>query len=167
MLNKGNKKKSPIIKSIAGINKVFFVHNIANKCFCVSNGNLEYSIGDGKARFSIASDYKASSFSSPSGIFESDNLIYISDTNNHCIRQLDIKNKKIQVISGSPLNSDTLDHPTKLTIKRNMIFVLDGDTVKVTGLSGASISEVYKSDSIDSIEADDHRNVYIIERENG
>jgi len=163
------RKVLPIIKSAAYKGTVFFTNNVSNKCFCVSHGNLSYVIGDGKARFSISSEYKRSSFNRPTGIFLSGNKLYISDTNNHCIRQIDPSSNSIRIVFGNPLETNNLKHklqnPSKLVIKRNMLFVLDGNSVKVTGLASSNISAVYESDKINSIEADEYRNIYIVERE--
>ena len=164
-----NKKKPPVIKSTANENGIFFVNDIVNKVFCMSYGNLDRVIGDGKARYSVSSDYQRSSFNSPSGIFVDGADIYVSDTNNHCVRR--IGDNSIRIVVGSPLENDISEqcllNPSKLVIKRNMIFVLDGNKVKVTGVSARNTSNVYESDTIDSLEADNRRNIYIMERQNG
>jgi len=162
-------QKAPIIKSSAGKNTLFFTNNMSNKCFYVKHGKLDHVIGDGKARFCISSDYKRSSLNRPSGIFAVGDNVYVSDTKSHCIRQIDKLNKSIKVAFGSPLETNdlknTLMYPSKLVIKKNMVFMLDGNRVKVSGLNGGSISSVYESDNIESIEADSHRNLYVMERD--
>jgi len=158
----------PIIRSTAEKNKIIFTNNLSNRCFAVHNGNIEYVIGDGKKRFSVSSDYTRSSFNSPSGVFSVGGLIYIADTNNHCIRKVDHKNKAISIVSGTPLDTGHfLNSPSKLVVKKNMIFVLDNDSIKVTSVNSNNLSTVYTSDKIDLFEADNHRNIYIMEREDG
>ena len=158
----------PVIKSTAGKNQVFFTNNLLNKCFCVNHGRLGRVIGDCKKRFAVSSDYTRASFNRPSGVFSVGNSIYIADTNNHCIRKIDSKNKAVNIVAGTPMDTKhILKKPSKLVVKRSMVFVLDGDTIKVTGLNSDSISTVYtSSDHIDSFEADTHRNIYMLEREN-
>ena len=166
-----SKKKPSIFKSAAVQNKMFFTNDISNKLFCVSGGNLSYVVGDGKARYSVSSEYTRSSFNRPSGIFCVGGVVYISDTRNHCIRQVDKKKKSVNIVSGSPVELDDSDYllksPSKLVIRKNMVFILDDNSIKVTSLGSNNISVIYESDTIDSLEADGHRNVYIVERENG
>lgn len=63
-------------------------------------GKLLETIGGGKAGMNDG-DYAKASFNRPQGLAVDGENLYVADTENHLIRRVDLKNKKVETIAGT------------------------------------------------------------------
>ncbi len=104
------KLRSPIMTPLAFPGKVlatnigFFIADTGhNRIIQTSlNGEIFNIIGNGKAGLTDAS-FAETQFSAPQGMtFDKKNqILYIADTNNHAIRQVDLVTKEVKTIAGT------------------------------------------------------------------
>lgn len=64
------------------------------------NGKELLRIGTGAAGAADGA-YDKASFNAPQGVLYKDNMLYVADTENHLIRQIDLKAKKVSTIAGT------------------------------------------------------------------
>jgi hypothetical protein len=147
-----------------GRGRFYFSSSEANKCFAIQNGKLAATIGDGRPRFCVSTSPRHASFNCPMGIGLSGGQIYISDSKNTCVRTMDLKSGAITVAMGCPPESKgerTLTSPSKIAIKKNQVFVLDENKIKVSNI------EMHNSDTIIAFDIDQKLNAYILEKSCG
>lgn len=63
-------------------------------------GKLIETVGNGEAKFKDG-DFTNASFNKPQGMALSGDFLYVSDTENHSIRRVNFKNKKVETIAGT------------------------------------------------------------------
>jgi len=129
-----------------------------NRCFKYnfSHSDFEEYMGNGKYGFSIASNFRSSLISLPSGLLHLGDSIYIADTGNHCIRE------EAKIIIGSPsrygykddLGIDSiLNSPTKIISLKKILCFIDIDKIRYYSLADKLVGTLYKSPYIVSIES--------------
>jgi DNA-binding beta-propeller fold protein YncE len=87
---------------VSKTNKIYITDSNNNKILIVdANGKILSTIGDGKIGRKDGS-YEESEFNHPQGIAvdEAEENIYIADTDNHLIRRINLKEKKVETIAG-------------------------------------------------------------------
>src|SRR5262249_3459452 len=63
------------------------------------DGKLLDVVGSGKVGWEDG-DYAAAAFNHPQGMFLSGDKLYVADTENHLLRQVDLTKKKVRTIAG-------------------------------------------------------------------
>ncbi len=69
------------------------------------NGKLLETIGNGNASKNDG-DYAGASFNRPQGLALDGDSLYVADTENHLLRRVDLKNKKVETIGGTGVLQD-------------------------------------------------------------
>jgi len=124
-------------------NRILIVQTSSGKIL-TSIGNGDKALKDG--RFSGASFYR------PQGVLWSGDKIYVADTENHALREIDLNKKSVNTIAGTGQRGDYVDHnlryPAKTT-KLNSPWDLasDGDTlfIAMSGLHQIWAYDIEKS----------------------
>ena len=124
------------------------------------NNEIFNIAGNGHAGYSVCSNPSNSLLNAPCGLALFDTSIYITDTNNNCIRK--IEENKISIIIGNPTNDD-IKMPRKIKIKNNIGYFIDENGANYLSLSNSQYGMVYESKNIVSIEIDEDKGLFIIE----
>lgn len=113
------KQRQPLITPLAFPSKVLatpealFIADSGHHRLIVSSldGEILHIIGDGKAGLTDG-DFSQTQFSAPQGMaFDALNqILYVADTENHALRQVDLKQKAVKTIAGTGKQSRNL-HP--------------------------------------------------------
>jgi thiol-disulfide isomerase/thioredoxin/sugar lactone lactonase YvrE len=88
------------------VNKHLFIsdsnHNriLQIKLNSADKGNILAIIGSGDVGLKDGS-FKKATFNKPQGIVYQDKKLYVADTENHVIREIDLENKRVKTIAGS------------------------------------------------------------------
>ena len=154
------------IKTAIDINnkgELYWVSHIVNRCFKFSSSNLIDFVGNGHCGYSVSSKITSCLLNAPSGLCCNKSDIFISDTGNHCLRK--ITNGILLIVRGDPNNTNVFSSPTKVKIKGNHCYVMDGNVVKHVSLSDNSISNAYEGDNLLSFDVDKKGNLFILGRE--
>ncbi len=79
----------------------FFISDTANHRIVVTNkeGEILHIIGNGDAELKDGS-FADASFHFPQGLTCRDNSLYVADTGNHAIREINLKEKKVRTLAG-------------------------------------------------------------------
>jgi hypothetical protein len=125
------------------------------------NSGVENYIGNGRSGFSISNNLNVCLFSKPSGIKCIDGSVYISDSGNHCIRE--VKDGVINMALGNPMNENILSVPTQLKYNNGIVYILDGQDVKYLSLNDKNNGILYTSPNIVAIEAS-KKGIYVLEK---
>ncbi|HNQ91444.1 MAG TPA: thioredoxin-like domain-containing protein [Alphaproteobacteria bacterium] len=64
------------------------------------DGEIEMQIGSGEKGFKDG-DYKDAKFNNPRGLKVVGNMIYVADTDNHRLRLIDLKDRKVRTVAGT------------------------------------------------------------------
>ncbi len=67
---------------------------------CTLHGKIEKIIGSGKKGF-LDGKFSESEFNRPQGIFWNENKIYVTDTENHSVRVIDLGKGEVETIAGT------------------------------------------------------------------
>lgn len=110
--------------------------------------------GNGHAGYSTSNHESKYSLNCPSGIDVKDNIVYVSDKNNHCIRMFGGETGH-SICFGNPTSSNL--YPEKIIVDKK-IFYIDGKGVYAINSLGEKAYNVYSSESIISICHGLHKN---------
>ena len=157
----GNKSETSCDVDVSG--NIYWVVKGMHRGFRMNRDNNSATdyIGSGHPGFSVSNNLHFCLLSSPYGIKCIDGCIYISDTNNHCVRA--IKDKAISIVMGHPLNSEILNTPSQLKLDANIMYVLDGHDIKYLSLKDKNIGKIYSSDNIIAFECN-KKELYVLEK---
>ena len=97
------------------------------------NGKIKCTIGSGERGFTDE-DYEKASFFRPQGVLWNEDKIYVADTENHSLREIDLAKKTVRTIAGTGRQgqwmqqggdgrSTALSSPWDLAYKDNKIFI--------------------------------------------
>ncbi|TRZ81210.1 hypothetical protein D4R86_02980 [bacterium] len=125
--------------------EIYFTNDKVNRCFRINNAEIEVLVGNGRSGFSIATKLDQCQLNAPSGVCCYNGNVYISDTQNKCIRMVS-KNKSIKTIFGKPETSGEggLDAPSKMIIKGNLIYFIDNNKIKYSTMDATDTGVIYK-----------------------
>lgn len=134
-----------------------------NMCYRYCKGKVDVFVGSGKPGYSVCSKIGSSMINNPHGIVCINKDLYISDTDNHCIRK--VSKDGISLFEGTPVEKEIVDAPTCLRHHKGVFYFLDGNDVKYYSPSGPSRGVIYSSENntIKSIELDG-RDLLILEK---
>jgi len=135
-----------------------------NRCFRfdVDGSNLSSFIGNGRSGFSVSTKLKDNIMNHPSGIVCVENEIYISDTENHCIRKK--KNNFLEVASGSPNSENGVwNNPSKICFDNNLFYIRDKTKIKCWQ-ENKDVIDVYESDKMVSFDVDRKKTIIVLEK---
>lgn len=96
-------------------------------------GKIIHIIGNGKAGL-VDGGFENALFFRPQGVVWKDDVVYVADTENHAIREVDLNLKKVTTVAGTgkqgPWMSSggrgretSLSSPWDVTVKENLIFI--------------------------------------------
>lgn len=153
------------INSVAVRSGLFFTVDNLNRCFFVFEGRLNSIYGDGRARFSVSNEIQRSSFNHPTGLFVKGGDIYISDTNNSCVRKICKDRKTLSVFAGAPLgrNNSSLDRPSKIVIEKGLALVQDGNSIKMVNPQLNTYDKAFESEDLHTFNSEG-RFIYVWEK---
>lgn len=97
------------------------------------DGKVLHVIGSGKQGLQDA-NFASASFHHPQGLFVSGNKVYVADTENHAIRQIDLETKEVTTIAGNGRQSEfgggggsaqgvSLNSPWDLLLLNNKLYI--------------------------------------------
>lgn len=109
-------------------------------------GNAQRGLTDG--------DFATAQFNQPQGIALQNDMLYIADTNNHAIRQVDLTSKSVTTIAGDGRMSQTLapfgmSYPALTTALRSPWDVVFGDDPNVLYIAMAGMHQIHALDLTD------------------
>jgi len=157
-------------------------YNNGNTSICYSSGNIVWtnslfnlilllkkdgkliSIGDGSEGYNISNKFCGFKFNGVNGLSMINNNLYISDTNNHCIRNINIENITHDVPIGHPIKSNM--SPKKMIVVNENIVFQDNSGIESYSKGGKLHNSVYISNSIVSITNGPQNRLTILEKEN-
>jgi len=146
---------------------ISWTNSLLNTVFILKhNGDIRV-IGGEKEGYSISSSDEKYMFNRPSGIAISNNNIYISDMNNHCVRRFGINNQKNianHIVAGHPLKLDI--SPKKLLVINDNLLFISNNSVKSYISGNKTYNDIYISDNIVSITNGPQNRLTILEKEN-
>jgi len=93
---------------------LFIANSGQNNILAVSlNGEIIAQIGSGRDDFEDG-NFESASFNSPQGLLYKDGKLYVADTQNHAIREINFKDETVTTIAGSGhrgsvINSEAID----------------------------------------------------------
>jgi hypothetical protein len=128
--------------------------------------------GNGRSGFSLANKKENCFISCPSGVKVLNKCLYVLEQGNNCIRQ--IQDDKISIVAGVPQKSgdeegnslrSKFNSPRRLTGFRNMLYFIDGNKIKYCALIQKQIGTAYTSNDIVSIDSDQDKKIYIMEKQ--
>ena len=146
---------------------ISWTNSLLNMVFILKyNGDIRI-IGGEKEGYSISNSDEKYMFNRPSGIAISNNNIYISDMNNHCVRRFGINNQKNianHIVAGHPLKLDI--SPKKLLVINDNLLFISNNSVKSYISGNKTYNDIYISDNIVSITNGPQNRLTILEKEN-
>ncbi len=97
------------------------------------DGKIKHTIGSGERGF-VDGDFENASFFRPQGVLWKDEKIYVADTENHSLREIDLAKRIVRTIAGTGRQgqwmqgggagrSTSLSSPWDLAYKDNKIFI--------------------------------------------
>jgi thiol-disulfide isomerase/thioredoxin len=103
-------------------------------------GNAQRGLTDG--------DFATAQFNQPQGIALQGEMLYVADTNNHAIRQVDLTSKSVTTIAGDGRMSQTLapfgmNYPALTTALRSPWDVVFGDDPNVLYIAMAGMHQIH------------------------
>lgn len=132
-------------------------HRIVSLDSCV----IKTVVGNGKAGFSTSNNLNNCQVFNAQGITSINGEVYISDTNNNCIRT--IKNNLI-LSFGNPSTTE-LEHPKKILEHSNFLYVQDDIGIKIINIKGPKkINILYDSKNIVSMTFQKDKSLIILEK---
>jgi len=147
--------------------QVYFVNNKLNRCLKVDETDVKNIIGNGRSGFSISTELKQCQINKPTGVCYYEGDIYISDTNNNCIRKI-TRDNKVQTVLGTPElhgEGDLLNTPSKMVIKKGLIYFIDDNKIRYSAIDNLDMGVIYKSkDRIISLDVDDNKFLYVLSK---
>jgi len=151
------------LKTDCGIDSrgnIYWVVDGLNRCFKydVGLGDVVNYVGDGRSGFTVSNSLRNCRLSGPRGVFVDNKSIYISDTKNRCIRK--VENDVTSIAVGDPLKNTIL--PSKIRGCRNVLYFINGQEIRYAANNNTGI--LYGSEGIISIDVDDDKNIYILEK---
>ena len=158
MCKKASKYNGNTAICVGQNNVLYWASEISNKCFSYQSSNLKTLIGTGRRGFSNATSLTRSMIDRPKGLVCNGSNVYISDSGNGCIRQV---NKGSKTIFGNPLNNKR--HLSKLATNKSSLYALSNNEVFHILLGSNHATSAYKTDKIISIATDDLSNLYVVE----
>ncbi len=98
-----------------------FIANTGQNNIVVSSltGDIIAKIGSAKEGFEDGS-FDAASFSAPQGMLYSAGKLYVADTGNNALRQIDFKEGKVKTLIGSGQNGDTIESGSEFLEAKNV-----------------------------------------------
>jgi len=146
--------------------EVYFTNNKINRCFRINNAEASVYVGNGRSGFSIATKLDQCQLNSPSGVCCHNGEVYISDTQNKCIRRVS-KNKNIKTVIGQPeISESELDAPSKIVIKGSLIYFIDNNKIKYSTIDATDMGILYNPPdskcNIISLDIGDDKSIYIL-----
>ena len=157
---------------VARDRKIYWGVRNLHRVFKREEMDTKVFFGNGRNGFSLANKKEDCSISCPSGIKILNKCLYILEQGNNCIRQ--IQDDKTSVIAGVPQKSgdeegdsmrSKFNGPRKLTGFRNMLYFINGDKIKYCALIQKQIGTAYTSNNIVSIDSDQDKKIYIMEKQ--
>jgi thiol-disulfide isomerase/thioredoxin len=124
-------------KNIIKTNGLAISNTGKNTIFITSlNGDTLLEIGSGKFG-SEDGDFENASFNSPRGLLFKDNILYIADTGNHLVREINFKTGKVSTIAGTgnkglALNDDKKALEADLSSPWDLEFFPDKDHIIIS-----------------------------------
>jgi len=115
-----------------------------HRCLAYSDSRVSILIGDGRGRYSVSNSLAECSLNSPSDIMTFNNDVFVADFENFCIRR--ISSKGVSLFCGNPSRKDV--QPRRMTLQDNIIYVLDGNSIKSFPISNKNGMIVYESENI-------------------
>jgi len=106
--------------------------------FATTDGTVRAVVGSGLAGFTDGS-FEEASFHKPQGLTELGDVVYVADTENHAIRAIDLKARKVTTVAGTgelgagPLSGVAPARTTKLRSPWDLVAVGDAVYVAVAG----------------------------------
>lgn len=139
---------------------IYWVIDGLNRCFKYNAGmgDIECYVGDGHSGFSVSNKLCSCRLNFVGGVFVDEKNIYLSDTKNHCIRK--VEDGVIGIVAGSPLKDDI--YPSKIRGYKSILYFIDGNEIKY--MANNDVGVLYRSEGIISIDVDDKKNLYILEK---
>ena len=119
-------------------------------------------VGNGRSGFAVSNDMNSCLLSNPSGIKCVENLVYISDGANHCIRK--VNGNIISIAAGNPTNEQILSFPSQIVHNNGIMYVLDKTHIKYLALKDLiDTGTIYTSPNIVAIEGNIKKDIYVLE----
>lgn len=142
---------------------LYWVANDVNRCFKKEyNSNMAVNyIGDGRSSFSTSNNLSNCSLSKPCGILCFNNRIYIAESGNNCIREVD---EYASVVIGGPLNN-SLSNPTQIKNIGSILVFMDNEGIKYYSLNHKNNGLLHKSNKVISIDLvnESKKELYVLE----
>ncbi|MES2676689.1 MAG: thioredoxin-like domain-containing protein [Pseudomonadota bacterium] len=102
-------------KNINKTNALIIANTGKNNILVTSlSGETLLEIGSGNIGFEDGNINNAT-FNAPRGLLFKDNILYIADTGNHALRQINFKNGEVKTIAGSGIRGDVIHNENKAT----------------------------------------------------
>jgi hypothetical protein len=126
----------------------------------------------GKKRgFASSSSCNGCQFRKPNGVLIHNDIVYVCDTGNHCIRT--IKSGEVLIVAGNPSKCGhedgialkcELNHPSDICGNNSMAFFIDDNKIKSLSFDGHMVNTIYESDNdLVSIASPDEGKLFIME----
>jgi len=168
-------KKSPVsnefIKttecSLTKYGEIYFLVPDMHRGFKIESGKIIDWIGNGKGGYSVCSSCMDSSFLNPQGIYSAeDNVFYILDSGNKCIRKVNKKTVELITEDIDYLKKERKNENNK-SIKKirfgyDLFFYLDGKEIKYYSNLNKKIGVIYFGENIISFDIDQNRNIIVL-----
>lgn len=142
---------------------ISFAVPLLNKVYVIRKGTIHKEYGTGIPEYSLASDLSQCSLFNPRGVLVWDkNTIFVSDTDNGCIRSF---GETHRIIVGKP--SLNLIAPTKLLAnrKKGILYYLSKNYLRSVAIDGGRDVPLYENENIRSMAMTDEDVVYVLEGE--
>lgn len=111
-------------------------------------GNIQEVIGSGKAGLNDGS-FQEASFHGPQGMAVNGSILYVADTENHSIREVDLEKRRVRLIAGTgeqarlsrrsgPAPSTALSSPWDLALDNGMLYIANAGNHQIWVLNTAA-----------------------------
>jgi len=151
--------------------RIFLCYDGINRCLLISGARLTNYVGNGYPTYATSKKAKYCSLNKPSGITCTENTVYIADSNNNCIRM--VNGNAVSAVIGMPNERGDkegfgldarLNFPSKMTSFSDSVFFVDENKVKTFTTKNLYVKDYHVfNGNIISIQADDEKNLYVLE----
>ena len=163
----GTDTKTDIDISSKGL---IYVNSFLNRCLLINTNSVEFLLGNGHSGYSISNKMNECQLRFPCGVAVYDEVIYVCDTGNHCIRT--ISGDNTIVVAGRPnesgdkdgcFHNSLLDSPSSLSIDNDIGYFIDVKKVKYLSLIDNSVGSISNVDNPISVCIHEDKSLVILE----
>ena len=164
--------KEGVVSCCSDGETIYSSHSLMNMCFQSESLKAKVFFGNGKSGFASANKAEGCRISNPQGICFAKNKIYLADSGNNCIRQIEGDNDKI--ISGFPCEKGDLDgngtksrlnFPKGIKSNKKFLVFIDGNKVKQVKLENYDTQTIdIRDNEVAHIETIGEHTLAILER---